>query len=78
MLYKNNDMERPKLKVTPRIHWFSKVLLYLINGAGYICHYIFIVISPDILSQTNMSIYLYGPILVWTFKSMNACSDAAN
>ena len=31
MLYKNNDIEMSKFKVTPRIHWFSKVLLYLIN-----------------------------------------------
>ena len=31
MLYKNSDLERSKFKVTPRIHWFSQVLLYLIN-----------------------------------------------
>ena len=31
MLYEINYLEWSKFKVTPRIHWFNKVLLYLIN-----------------------------------------------
>ena len=31
ILYKIDDLERLKFKVTPRIHWFSKVRLYLKN-----------------------------------------------
>ena len=50
MLYKMNDIERSKFKVTPRIHWFSKLLLYLINWAGWILHYFFID-SQDTLSD---------------------------
>ena len=30
-LSKINDIERLRFKVTPRIHWFSKMLLYLKN-----------------------------------------------
>ena len=30
-LYKINDIERSMFEVTPRVHWFRKVLLYLNN-----------------------------------------------
>ena len=87
LIDKNNVTYMLYKKVTPRIHWFSKVLLYLINSLfshRYLSGYRYNIKTSEQMNDVTrkyvniLHLTWESPTLLWTFKLLMRAGETRN